>query len=141
IVGNHAACQRFVQPHGGLGRVFAGIAPPGRAGGVGGRHVRGKFTVHNGTAYAALLTASPYCGILVRATLVVGLEPRSNLAEAVKIRSRMYASAQICKEETVRLLLLGQGIVLLPKLKNAIVEHAPVRRGSCWRQLTADSAM
>ena len=89
----------------------------------------------HGVAYAALQRASPNRWIFIRAALVVGLKPCGDLAQAVEIRACVNIAAKVRKEETVRLFLFGDSVVLVPKLKESIVEDAPIGRRSAGGSL------
>src|SRR6185503_9288209 len=98
IVRNHAAGQGFIQPHLGFGGIFRGIAPGYGASGIGGGDVGGKFPVEHGIADTALEAASPDRGVAVTSPLVVGLEPSSDLAEPIEIRTATHIATQVCEE-------------------------------------------
>ena len=125
----------------GLGGILRGVAPGHRAGRVCGCDVGGEFSVQHGIADAALQAASPDRRVVIGAPLIVGLEPGSDLAEAVEIGAAADVAAEVGEEEAVRLFLFGDGVVLLPELEDAVVEDAPVCRSVGRRQLAADRAV
>ena len=73
--------------------------------------------------------------------MIVGLEPGSDLAEAVEIGAAADVATEVGEEEAVRLFLFGYGVVLLPEVEDAVVEDAPVCRSASRRQLATDRAV
>ncbi len=140
-VERHAAGYGFVQPHGCFGGILRRISPTDRPGRVSGGNVGGKFSVHHRAAHAALQAASPDGGILRDAALIVGLEPHRGFAEAIEVGAAADISAKVCEVEAVGLLFFGDRVVLLPQLKHAIIEGAPVGGRVRRRKLAADGAM
>ena len=141
VVGRHTAGKGLVQPHPCLVRILRGISPADDTGGIRRGDISGKFAVEYGIADSALEAASPHRRIIVGAALVVGLVPRGDLSQPVKIWAAAHVAAKIGKEKAVRLLLLCDCVVFLPEFKHSVVEHAPISRSSRRRQLAADRAM
>src|SRR6185369_16217509 len=133
--------QRFVQPHSCLSRILGRIAPADRARRVSGGDVGSEFSVHQGAAHAALQTASPDRGILRGAALVVGLEPNCGFAEAIEIGPAADIATQVCEVKAAGRLFLGDGVVLIPQLENAIIESAPVGASVGRGKPSTDGAM
>src|SRR6202041_960896 len=142
VVGDHAAGEGFVHPHLCLRRILGGVAPANQPGGVGGRDVGGREgAVLDCVGDSALEGTSPNGGIVVRATLIVTLEPCGDLCKPVKIGAGVDVAAEVGEEEAVGLFFFGDGVVFLPELEETIVKGAPVCGGATRRQLAADGAV
>ena len=140
-VKRQASGERFVHPHANFFGTLGAVAPVDHARGVASCNIRRELSVHDGVADAGLQGASPDGRVLVGAPLVVALEPLREFAEAVEVGSGMHVAAEVGEEEAVGLFLLGDGVVFLPELDEAVVEGAPVGRRVGGGQLAADSAV
>src|SRR5215467_1887007 len=141
IIESHPTGEGFVEPHVRLGGILSAIPPAHDAGCVSSGDIGCKLALHHGIAHAALQTTSPDRRVIIRTTLIVGLEPHRNLAETIQIGSATYVAAKVCEVEALMVLFLGNGVVLLPQLQNTVIEHIPVRRRAGGRQFGANSTM
>src|SRR5215472_11441508 len=137
----HAAGRGLAQPHPRFVRIFRCVSPPDHASRVRGSNVRSNFSVEHCIAHTPLQAASPHRRLIIRATLVVPLEPHCDLSDPIEIRSAAHVAARVREEEAVRFLLFRNPIVLLPDFEYAVVECPPVCRSSRRRQLAADLTM
>ena len=92
VVRNHTRRRSLTQPHRGFRRTLRSVPPRHAAGRVRRRNVGGKLAIHDRVAHPPLQRTSPHCRIAVRTPLVVRLEPRSNLAQPVKVRAATHVA-------------------------------------------------
>ena len=122
----HAAGHSFVQPHLRFGGILRSIPPAHRSCRVGGGDIARKLPVHDGGADAALQAASPHCWVVGGSALIVGLEPYCGLAELIEIGAAADVASKVGEEKAIGLFLFRDRVVLVPQLKDAVIECVPV---------------
>jgi len=127
VVGDHAAGEGFVHPQFCFRRILGGVAPADETCGVSGGDVGDRErAVLDGIGDSALEGASPNCGIVVGAALIVTLKPGGDFCEPVEVGAGVDVAAEIGEEKTVGLFFFGDGVVLVPEFEKTIVEGAPI---------------